>query len=171
MFNTTPINSLQQNPFSAIGEQWMLVTAMRDGKPNTMTASWGGLGVLWFKNVATIYVRPQRYTHEFLDASDKFTLSFLPEKYRDALTLCGKQSGRDGDKIAQAGLTAVIDGDCAYFQEAELVMVCRKIYRSKLDPAGFIDGKIDTNYPKKDYHTVFIGEIEICLKKSPSAPS
>ena len=143
----------------------MLITAMRDGVPNTMTASWGGFGVLWFKNVATIYVRPQRYTHEFLDASDSFTLSFLPEKYRDALNHCGKTSGRDSDKITQAGLATIIDGNSAYFQEAEFVMVCRKIYKSKLEPMGFLDADIEKCYPKNDYHTIYIGEIEKCLKK------
>ncbi|MCL2546551.1 MAG: flavin reductase [Oscillospiraceae bacterium] len=171
MFIQTPIENLPLNPFAAIGNQWMLITAVRDGTLNTMTASWGGLGVLWHKNVATIYVRPQRYTHEFLDASDTFTLSFLPETYREALTLCGKMSGRDGDKIAQTNLTTVIDGENAYFQEAELVLTCRKIYKSKLDPEGFIDSTIDKNYPIKDYHTIYIGEIQECIIKQLSTPT
>ncbi len=164
MFKQLKTSDLTTDLFSDIGKQWMLVTAAKpDGSVNSMTASWGGLGVLWNKKVATIYVRPQRYTHEFLDAADRFTLSFLPETYRGALTLCGKTSGRDGDKIAQAGLTLWRDGELAAFEQAERIIICRKIYKGVLDPAGFIDAAIDRNYPQKDYHTIFIGEIEQCL--------
>jgi flavin reductase (DIM6/NTAB) family NADH-FMN oxidoreductase RutF len=156
-YNPTEYNG---NPFDMIGKQWMLITAVRDGKLNTMTASWGGMGVLWHKPVATIYIRPPRYTHDFVEAADRFTLSFLPETYREALNICGKQSGRDIDKLEKTGLVPVFDNDIAWFKESELVCVCRKLYRQTIDPNGFIDRGIDDNYPQKDYHTVFIGEIE-----------
>ena len=90
---------LSENVFKVIGKDWFLITDDKDGKCNAMTASWGGMGVLFNKNVVTIYVRPSRYTKSFLDADDRFSLCVMPEKYRDQLKYCGKVSGRDEDKI------------------------------------------------------------------------
>ena len=104
-FHEVPIESLEFNPFEKISKQWMLITAGDEKKSNTMTASWGGVGIMWGKNVATAYIRPNRYTKEFVDATDHFTLSFLPEDERKALNYCGTVSGRDvEDKWAAAGL-------------------------------------------------------------------
>jgi flavin reductase (DIM6/NTAB) family NADH-FMN oxidoreductase RutF len=160
MFKDFDANEYTGNPFEMIGKQWMLITAVRDGKLNTMTASWGGLGLLWHKPVATVYIRPHRYTHDFVEAAERFTLSFFPETYRGALNLCGKQSGRDINKPEATGLTPVFENGIAWFEQSELVCVCRKLYRQALDASGFICGSIQDNYPQKDYHTVFIGEIE-----------
>ena len=104
-FHEVPIESLEFNPFKKISKQWMLITAGDEKKSNTMTASWGGLGIMWGKNVATAYIRPNRYTKEFVDANDTFTISFFDESYRKALNICGSVSGRDKDKIKEAGLT------------------------------------------------------------------
>lgn len=158
---------IDRNVFSAIGADWMLVTAGDRNKANTMTASWGGLGVLWGKNVATIYVRPQRYTYEFLERGDYFTLSFLPGEYREALNFCGSRSGREVDKVAHCGLTpAYGQGDAPYFTEAGLALVCRKLYFADIDPAHFLDEELDgKNYPNKDYHRMYIGEIVEALQK------
>ena len=151
---------LVMNPFAAIGDQWMLITAGRADKCNTMTASWGGVGVLWGKPVATAYIRPQRYTKQFVDEQEYFTLSFLPESQRANLSYCGRVSGRDEDKIAHCGFT-VETAACGapYFAEAETVLVCRKLYRQRIDPADFIDGAEDRWYPEKDYHDMYIAEI------------
>ena len=102
-FREGKIEELQFNPFTKIGKEWLLITAGDEKKHNTMTASWGGVGVLWGKNVVTTYIRPQRYTKEFVDAQDVFTITFFGENCREALALCGKVSGRDGDKIKEAG--------------------------------------------------------------------
>ena len=111
MFSRIDPKELNQNVFSMIGEQWMLVTAGTAERCNTMTASWGGLGVLWGKPVATVYIRPQRYTLEFVEREDCFTLSFFGEEYRKALALCGSKSGRDVDKVKECGFTvAELDG-------------------------------------------------------------
>ncbi len=144
-----------------IGETWCLITAQKDdGSFNTMTASWGGLGVLWGQNVATIYVRPQRYTNEFIKASDYFTLSFFNEEYRDKLSLCGSKSGRDIDKVKICGFTPIYENG-VYFKEAKLVLVCRKLYADAIKPQNFIDKKIERMcYPLHDYHEVYIGAIE-----------
>ena len=119
------IEELSFNPFTKISKEWMLITAGDEEKHNTMTASWGGVGIMWGMNVATAYIRPQRYTKEFVDAEEMFTLSFFKEDYRKALNLCGSKSGRDCDKDKEAGLTPYYtDGTTAY-EEADLIFVCR----------------------------------------------
>lgn len=165
-FQEVSIEELQMNPFTKIGKEWMLITAGNEEKHNTMTASWGGVGVLWGKNVVTAYIRPQRYTKEFVDAQDVFTLSFFGDNCREALTLCGKVSGKDRDKIKEAGLTPYyVDGTTA-FEEAELVFVCRKLYADEIRSEKFIDKDADENcYPQKDYHTMYIAEITKVLVK------
>lgn len=157
---------IEDNPFRLIGEDWMLVTGGDIESFNTMTASWGGLGVLWNKRVCYIFVRPSRYTYEFIERRDIFTLSFFEEHYREALNICGTKTGRDVDKIAETGLSPVKDHSGAvYFDEARLVMVCRKIYYQDLIPAQFLDPQIDTNYPEKDYHRMYVGQILQAYRK------
>ncbi len=155
------ISSVSQNVFSAIGRQWMLLTAGDREGLNTMTVSWGGMGVLWGKNVVTVYVRPQRYTYEFMERGDYFTVAFFGEDRHQDLALCGSKSGRDVDKVKECGFTpAFAAGDAPYFAEAKLVFVCRKLYFDDIEPAHFLTGDIDAqNYPAKDYHRMYIGEI------------
>jgi len=151
---------LDFNPFQKIGSDWMLITAGTEEKFNTMTASWGGAGVLWGKNTVTCYIRPQRYTKEFVDANDTFTLSFFKPEYKDALTLCGRVSGRDCDKITQAGLTPCFLDGTPSFKEASLVFVCRKLYKTEMLPKDFLAIENDAKwYPEHDYHTLYIAEI------------
>ncbi len=153
---------ISDNVFKLIGTDWGLVSAKKsDGSYNTMTVSWGGMGVLWERNVCFIFVRRTRYTHEFIENSDTMTLSFYPESFRPALRICGSKSGRNCDKAALAGLTPVdIDGD-VYFKGARLVLKLRKLYKSSLDEAHFIDRQIpDKVYPLRDFHDMYICEIE-----------
>ena len=114
-FQEIKVEDLNLNPFQLIGKDWMLITAGTKEQVNTMTASWGGMGVFWGKNVMTAYIRPQRYTKEFVDANDTFSISFFGEEYRKMLAYCGKVSGRDEDKIAKAGLTTCFYGETPYF--------------------------------------------------------
>jgi flavin reductase (DIM6/NTAB) family NADH-FMN oxidoreductase RutF len=129
-----------------------------------LTASWGGIGILWERKVAMCVIRPHRYTFEFMERHPAFSLSFFDEKYRKALKLCGKVSGRDIDKVKAAGLTP-IEGRKGgiYFDEARMVLECRKIYWHDFDPTHFIEPKLDVFYPDKDYHRLYIGEIVNCL--------
>lgn len=151
---------LRENPFKLIGKDWMLVTAEKDGKTNTMTASWGGVGVMWNKNVTFTAIRPQRYTKEFVDGADTFSLSFYDEQYREELSYLGKVSGRDEDKIAKAGLTLLHEQGTPYFAEAKMTILCRKIFAQPYLPQSFIDTEVmEKNYPQKDYHTLYISEI------------
>ena len=157
---------LNENVFNMIGNDWLLVTAKKDGKVNTMTASWGGAGVLWNKKVAYIFIRPQRYTKEFIDGSDKLSLSVLPEIFRKELTYLGRVSGRDEDKISKAGLTVKDYEDVPYFDEARLTFICKKLYAQEIDPECFIEKDlVGKNYPDKDYHTMYVVEIEKILEK------
>lgn len=167
MFKSDDINNFS-NVFNEIGKRWMLITAEKDGKVNTMTASWGGLGILWGVPVAYVFIRPQRYTQEFLTAAEKFTASFYPEECRPALNLCGTKSGRDIDKIAEAGLKTVINSrGFAYFEQATDVFCLKKMYVQQLDKGCAVNAELfEKNYPSNDYHFMYIAEIEDYLKKS-----
>lgn len=159
---------LTENTFRMIGDDWMLITAMdpATGKYNTMTASWGGFGVLFHKPVAYIFIRPQRYTKEFVDKTDSVTLSFFGGEMRKALQICGSKSGRECDKIKEAGLSPFIDGKIVGFREADKIFVCRKLYAGDLLKEGFFSDKIpESVYAQGDYHTMYILEIEKVLTK------
>ena len=155
---------IKNNTFKLIGSDWMLITAGTLKSYNTMTAAWGGFGVFWNKKICFCVIRPQRYTYGFMERSKNWTLSFFEEKYRKALEFCGSNSGRDVDKAAMTGLTPVeVTSGTVYFAEARLVIECKKIYFQDIDPNHFIDPKIHENYPDKDYHRMYIGEIIKCL--------
>ena len=160
MFEKVNIQDLKFNPFDEISNHWVLISAKKDGVINTMTASWGQLGHLWGKNVMTVYIRPQRYTREFVDASDYFTLTFF-EGYKKELGILGSKSGRDGDKIKEVDFDVeLLEGQPA-FKQGKMVFICKKLYQGKIEPNGFIDDSLDEkNYPDHDYHYIYIGEIE-----------
>ncbi len=165
-FKEIKAEELSFNPFVKIGKEWMLITAGNNEKFNTMTASWGGVGVIWGKNAVTTYIRPQRYTKEFVDSNDTFTISFYDETYRDALNLCGKVSGRDAKKVEQAGLTPYFIDDTVAFEEASMIIVCKKMYHADLSPENFDNTDNDKKwYPMNDYHTMYISEIVKVLVK------
>lgn len=155
-----------RNPFDLIGKQWLLLAAEKDGKTNAMTCSWGGLGVLWRKNVAFIFVRKSRYTKEFMDAAEMFSLSFFDDPGHKMLSYFGKVSGRDEDKIAKAGLTMTEYEGAPCFEQAQITMVCRKLYAQDQNPELFSDKSIlDSCYGDNDYHCMFVGEILEILEK------
>ena len=163
MKNFREINPLELNEsvFRLIGKEWMLITAGNMDSWNTMTASWGAMGELWFKPVVFTFIRPQRYTLEFIEKEPGFTLSFFDAKHRSALNFCGSHSGRDCDKTDATGLTPfeTAAGSVA-FEEARLVIECRKLYSQDLNPDHFLDDSIDSKcYPNKDYHRMFVGEV------------
>ena len=160
---------IKDNPFKLIGGDWMLITAGDLKSFNTMTASWGGLGVLWDKNVAFCFVRPTRHTFEFMNQNETFTLSFFDERYRSVLTYCGSHTGKHVDKVKKCGITPVAGSvDDVYFAEARLVLECRKIYFADINPSAFLAQTLTDVYPEKDYHRMFIGEIEHVLGREPT---
>lgn len=159
-FQPYPIGLLEINPFTKISKEWALVTAGSKAKSNLMTVSWGGAGELWGKNVVFIFIRESRYTKEFIDRGEFFTLSFLDEDYRAALQYCGAHSGREEDKWAATGLTPAYRHGIPYPDEANLVMICSKIAAVPLTEDTFIDPEIKTKwYADNDMHTMYVGEI------------
>ena len=163
---------LKDNPFKLIGKDWMLITAEKEGRTNMMTASWGGVGVLWGKDVATVYIRESRFTKTFVDDGDFFTLCVLGEEYRKQLAYLGKASGRNEDKVAGSGLTVEHTdssaGKVPYFTESRLVLVCKKLYAQKMDAACFTKYGKDIPaqmYSDNDWHTIYVAEIEKVLEK------
>lgn len=145
-----------------ISDGWGLVTCGTGEKFNTMTVSWGALGEIWGKDAAFIFIRKRRYTYEFLESNSLFTLSFYDKKHRDALTLCGKKSGRDIDKVAETGLTPVFTDGTVTFGEAKYTLVCRIMGATELTPDTFLDSEINDCYDEKtagDYHKMYIAEI------------
>lgn len=164
-FKEIELSSLSFNPFDKFNHEWALVTAGTTSGYNTMTVSWGGMGELWNKDVVTIYIRPQRYTREFLDANDRFTLSFYAPEHKDALRYLGRTSGRDTYKATHVGFTpAYVDGTVT-FEQADLTLVCRKFYADTIKPECMLDAAIDErNYPEKDYHIMYIAEVECVLE-------
>lgn len=159
------------NPFNMIGKEWMLVMAEKEESDtatsaNALTASWGGVGVLWNKNVSYIFIRDSRYTKEFIDQSKYYSLSFFDhKKYAEMLGYMGSVSGRDEDKIKKTGLTVAHYEGVPYFEEASTVMICRKLYRQPINEEGFlVDGIAQMCYADHDFHEMYVGEIQEILK-------
>jgi len=157
------ISQLVVRPHSLFHHQWMLLTAgdFECGEFNTMTIGWGALGTMWSKPFAFVAVRHSRFTYEFMEKYDSFTLTAFPQEFHEALSLLGTQSGRDGDKIAISGLTPeasiVVKTPC--FKEAELAIECKKVYADDLNPAHFLDDSIYKHYPNRDFHKIYYGHI------------
>ncbi|MDR2095144.1 MAG: flavin reductase family protein [Treponema sp.] len=171
-WKASSVRDFSGSPSRRIGEGWMLITAgnVAEDKSNwnTMTASWGALGVLWGRDAAFMFIRPSRHTFAFANENSLFTLSFFDKKYCEALNICGAESGRDIDKAGKTGLNPVVfdgslaDGKAAGaigFKEASDIIVCRKLYTHDFDPGRFLDPVfIEKNYNGKDYHRLYIGE-------------
>lgn len=161
-FRKVTWEELDENAIKLIGKDWMLISAgsMENGF-NMMTASWGGLGWLWEKPVSFIFVRPQRFTFQFTEREDYYTVTFYDEKYRDVLRKMGTVSGRNFDKINNSGLTPVTtESGSVAFKEARIVLECKKLYASDILEDRFIDTVLAKRiYPQKDFHRMYVGEI------------
>lgn len=167
MFKEIDITHLNENVVDLFKNRWALVTAGDKDALNTMTVSWGAVGELWGKDMATLYIRPQRYTEEFLNKNDYLTVSFYPDDMKKQIHgVCGSKSGRDVDKVKECNLTPVFDEKAPYFNEAQIVLVCKKAAKSRFNPDEFLDGEIDEKwYPQNDYHFIYYAEIEKVLVK------
>lgn len=158
------VKTLSENFFEAIGKEWMLVTAGTQEHFNTMTASWGGIGFLWNKPVAFVFIRPERYTYQFIEKSDYLTLSFLGEKNKKIHAVCGSRSGRDTDKVKETGLKPLFtEQGNVLFEQARLSLECKKLYVGDIAADSFIDKSlIDKWYGGShgNFHKLCIVEIE-----------
>ncbi len=150
---------INESAVQLIGYDWMLITAGTIEKQNTMSASWGGLGVLWNKPVAYVFIRPVRHTYSFVEAQQYFTCSFYDKKYRKMLNYCGKFSGRDVNKVKEMSLTPINTGKSLAFAEARIILECKKLYTHDIDPTNFLNTGIARHYPDADYHRMYIAEI------------
>ena len=157
---------IKENTFTLIDKDWMLISAGNSESNNCMTASWGGFGILWFKPVVYIFIRPQRYTREFIEKNDYFTVSFFDETYRDALNFCGKKSGREINKAKECGLDIIqTTHDSIAYKQANLILECKKMYAEPFKKESFIDKSQLHHYEKNDFHIMYIAEITECLIK------
>lgn len=149
-----------ENVCRLFDDEWTLITVKDENGANAMTASWGGVGILWNRAVAFCFVRPQRHTFSLLEKEDGFSLCFLPEGYREALRLCGTKSGKDTDKFAAAKLSEKYENSIPFVGESRLVLFCRKSYAADLSEEGFLDKSLLSNYRAGDFHRMYICEIE-----------
>ncbi|MBN2485158.1 MAG: flavin reductase [Bacteroidales bacterium] len=168
IFNKENVNSLSLRVFNKIGNEWFLLSAGDINHFNTMTASWGALGVLWNKPVAMSFVRPSRHTYNFMEENEIFTMSFLPGNHKKTLNFCGATSGRDADKVKETGLLPVsLEFGGVSFEQADMVIECKKVYFDDIKPVFIIPDEVDELfYNDKDYHRMFIGEVKAVYKKT-----
>jgi len=156
----------ERSPFRLIGKEWLLITAPDHKKAsgaNAMTASWGNMGILWNKPVATVFVRPQRYTYSLCETIDRFSLCVLPEEHRNALKVCGTKSGKELDKLAACSLDCIdIDG-VKVIGQSKIAMICKKLYADDLKKECFADKDQLKHYPTDDFHRFYVLEIEKIL--------
>ena len=153
------VRELKDNFVKMISDDWALLTAGTKDDFNTMTVSWGGIGELWNKDVCFVFVRPQRYTFEFMEKNDYFSLSFFGGEYKKELGICGSKSGRDIDKMAETGFTPVDLDKAVGYQQAKVNVVLKKLAFQDMKPDGFLDENIMKNYANNDFHRVYVGEI------------
>lgn len=158
------VENLDENIFSLMAKEWMLVTTGNSLQFNPMTASWGGLGHLWNKVVVFLFIRPNRFTYQLMEQNAICSVSFLNSKYRNILEFCGTKSGFNVDKIKSTGLRPFFKDQFMFYEEAYLMMGCKKIYYQDLKPENFLDGDVENFYPKRDYHRMYICEVEIILR-------
>lgn len=160
-FRQITYSDFDEEAIKLIGDEWMLVAAGNSESYNMMTANWGGLGWLWNKPVAFIFVRPQRYTFQFTERENYFTLTFFEEAQKDILRLMGSKSGRDFDKMNYEGLTAFeTENGSIAFREARIVLECKKLFATTLNGDDFIDTELrERVYPQRDFHIMYVGEI------------
>lgn len=159
-FQPYPIEEIELNPFTKFKNDWALLTVKSEDKTNSMTVSWGGLGVLWDKPIATIYVRESRYTKELIDHANRFSLTFLEERFRPLLKYMGEVSGRIEDKIKTAGLHIDNHIGVPYIDEGNFVIICRKMAAVPMPESTFLDPAVKSEYYENDdFHTMYVGEI------------
>jgi flavin reductase (DIM6/NTAB) family NADH-FMN oxidoreductase RutF len=166
-FTYMDVNRFKENIIPLFSKEWFLLTAGVKNNFNTMTCAWGGIGYLWNQPVTFVFVRPQRFTYEFVENNELFTMSFFGDTNRENLNFCGTNSGRDVDKIAETGLTPLFDIENAvYFKEARMAAICRKLSYQDIDEKGFADKPLmSAVYPEKDFHRMYVGRIEQLLVK------
>lgn len=174
-WRSIPINEFETKIFNAWDSRWFVLTAgdVKQNRCNSMTVAWGSFGIMWNKPFAQVVVRPTRYTFEFMEHYNSFTLCAFDRRHRSALQLLGSKSGRNSDKITESGLTLMPSLHVAApaFAEAQLIIECIKMYWQDFDPAHFLDPRIEEKYPQKDYHRSYFGEIVVIRRRDDILPA
>lgn len=165
MFTEISYYDFMINPIDRMKNDWFLITSGNQDCFNSMTASWGGIGHLWNENVAFLFVRPQRFTHTFIENYDTLTISFFTKNYRKALALLGSKSGKDTSKIEESGLTPMKFHSSMAYKEAEYVLVCKKLYCHTISEENMLGKELLEHYPNHDFHSMYIVKIENIYKK------
>jgi flavin reductase (DIM6/NTAB) family NADH-FMN oxidoreductase RutF len=160
-FKPVSVKELREPIVKTIADDWLLVSAGNKDSFNLMTASWGEIGHLWGEPVLTVFIRPQRYTYQFMENSKYFTVTVFAEQYREILNFCGTRSGRDCDKVKETGLIPLYtDLGNVYYEQGRLVIECEKIYADDFKAEKFVDSSIAKKiYPNEDFHRMYIGKI------------
>ncbi len=165
-FKKCEIDEFNINPFKDIKQNYFLITAgSSTNNYNTMTANWATMGTIWNKPIINIFIRPQRYTFQFIESNKNFSICFFDNKYKPELEMCGKISGREINKAKKANFTPILEDDTIYFAEANIVIICSKIYSSDFEKLKIIDKDIEKFYEKNGMHRLYIAEIKKILKK------
>ncbi len=164
-FRKANIEDFQTKPLSVLRKEWGLLTAGTLEDFNMMTIGWGYFGTMWNKPVFGAVVRPNRHTYSYLEKNNLFTVSFFNDQYREKLEFCGTRSGRDVNKAFETGLKPVAKDGALYFEQADTILICRKMSFLDFKPENFIDPEIMDNYPEKQFHRLFIGEVSEILEK------
>ena len=162
MFRKIDIKDFNENPFTLFKKDAALMTVGTLADHNTMTVGWGTLGILWRNEIAIAYVKPTRYTFEYMDKTDTFVFAWFDdsEKSKDILKFCGTKSGRDYDKDKECNLTPIeIDGGIGY-EEARLLIVCEIIYEDQFKEEEMRDISYMSIYPDNLLHHRYIGRIK-----------
>ena len=163
MYKEISVKDVKENLVKLIASDWALLTAGNENGFNTMTVSWGSVGELWGKDMATVYVRPQRYTKKYIDSNEYFTLTFYNDDDKNILSFCGSHSGKDVDKVKETGLVPIFDEKAPYIKQAKLVLICKKMAVSRFKQEDFLDSSIMNNYADNDFHEIYYGAIEKVL--------
>lgn len=159
-FQPYPINSVEFNPFAQIGQCWAMITVGNKLQANCTTVSWGGVGVMWSKNVAFLFLQDSRYTKELIDENEFLSISFLSEQYKNAMKYCGSASGRNEDKFKNAGFTLAFRHSIPYIDEGNCVLLCKKLSATPISHESLLDPSLKEKwYSNGDYHTMYIVEI------------
>lgn len=158
-YRVIPAEEIEGNLIKMISREWTLISVRDGDKINTMTASWGTFGTLWSRPVATVFIRPQRYTYDLAESASQMTLSFFGDTQREALVYCGSHTGRGVDKFKEAGLTPVLEDGIVYPAEAKLVLILKKLYADDIREENMTDPAPMYTYGKRDFHRFYIGEI------------
>lgn len=161
------VHALHENIFEDLNHRWMALSATDGVHANSMTAGWGGMGVMWERDVFFVMVRPCRYTYDILEKTDTVTLSFFGDGYRKELGYLGRTSGRDEDKLNDCGLSPVLEGKDVYFKEAKLVVSGKIIAKMDLKGEDLVDKTLEKHYPRHDYHRIYVCEMTRAFTQNP----